>query len=73
MDSVLTEQELMATLDVPLDRDVFLRTLVRELAATLEDVVGCEQAAGFISTIMVGAPGALGLRFDSFEAAHVGS
>jgi predicted ArsR family transcriptional regulator len=51
MNSVLTEQKLMAELDVPLERDVFLRTLVRELAGTLEDVVGCEQAAGFISTV----------------------
>ena len=36
---------------VPLDRDVFLRTLVRELAGTLEDVVGLKDAAGFISVV----------------------
>jgi predicted ArsR family transcriptional regulator len=38
-------------LDVPLDRDIFLRTLIRELAGTLEDVVGLNEAAGFISVV----------------------
>lgn len=38
-------------LDVPLERDVFLRTLVRELAGTLQDVVGLEEAAGFVSVV----------------------
>ncbi len=51
MDTILAEQKPMANLDVPLERDVFLRTLVRELAGTLEDVVGLEQASGFISTV----------------------
>jgi predicted ArsR family transcriptional regulator len=41
----------MAGLPVPLDRDVFLRTLVRELAGTLEDVVGLDEAAGFVSVV----------------------
>jgi predicted ArsR family transcriptional regulator len=40
-----------SALDVPLDRDVFLRTLIRELSGTLEDVVGLKQAAGFISVV----------------------
>lgn len=35
--------------DIPLDRDLFLRNLLRELAGTLEDVVGLEEASGFIS------------------------
>ena len=35
----------MAQLHVPLERDVFLRTLVRELADVLRDVVGLEQAS----------------------------
>lgn len=34
-----------------LDRDLFLRTLLRELAGTLQDVVGLEEAAGFISVV----------------------
>jgi predicted ArsR family transcriptional regulator len=38
-------------LDVPLERDLFLRTLIRELAGTLQDVVGLEEAAGFISVV----------------------
>lgn len=40
-----------AALDVPLHRDVFLRTLIRELSGTLQDVVGLEEAAGFISVV----------------------
>jgi predicted ArsR family transcriptional regulator len=38
-------------LDIPLDRDIFLRTLIRELSGTLEDVVGLNEAAGFISVV----------------------
>ncbi len=34
-----------------LDRDLFLRTLLRELAGTLQDVVGLEEASGFISVV----------------------
>lgn len=36
---------------IPLDRDVFLRTLIRELAGTLQDIVGLEEASGFISVV----------------------
>jgi predicted ArsR family transcriptional regulator len=36
---------------VPLERDVFLRSLVRELAGTLEEVVGLEEASGYISVV----------------------
>ena len=39
------------TLDIPLERDVFLRQLVRELAGTLESVVGLEEASGFVSVV----------------------
>ena len=38
-------------LPVELDRDMFLRTLIRELAGTLEDVVGLEEASGFVSAV----------------------
>lgn len=38
-------------LDIPLERDVFLRTLIRELAGTLQDVVGLEEASGFVSVV----------------------
>lgn len=36
---------------IDLDRDVFLRSVVRELAGTLEDVVGLEDAEGYISVV----------------------
>lgn len=39
------------TLPIPLERDVFLRTLIRELAGTLEEVVGLEEASGFVSVV----------------------
>ncbi|MEZ4461102.1 MAG: methanogen output domain 1-containing protein [bacterium] len=32
-----------------LDRDIFLRTMLRELSGTLEEVVGIEQASGFFA------------------------
>lgn len=37
--------------DVPLERDGFMRTLLRELSGTLQDVVGIEEASGFISFV----------------------
>lgn len=37
--------------DPGLERDLFLRTLVRELAGTLEETVGLEDAAGYISIV----------------------
>lgn len=37
--------------EVPLERDVFTRRLIRELAGTLQDVVGLEEAQGFISVV----------------------
>jgi predicted ArsR family transcriptional regulator len=40
-----------ATADVPLERDVFLRTLLRHLSGTLQDVVGLDEAAGFVSVV----------------------
>lgn len=41
----------IADLDVRLERDVFLRSMLRELAGTLQDVVGLDEAAGFISVV----------------------
>lgn len=40
-----------AEAEIPLERDLFLRSLVRELAGTLEDVVGLEEASGFVSLV----------------------
>lgn len=41
----------ISELDIPLDRDVFLRTLIRKLSGTLEKIVGLEEASGFISIV----------------------
>jgi predicted ArsR family transcriptional regulator len=41
----------LETLNVPLERDIFLRTLIRELSGTLQQVVGLEEASGFISVV----------------------
>jgi predicted ArsR family transcriptional regulator len=38
-------------LTIPLERDIFLRTLVRHLAGTLQEVVGLDEAAGFVSVV----------------------
>src|SRR5688500_2403761 len=46
-----SDRTTIQTLDVPLERDVFLRTLVRHLAGTLQDVVGLEEASGFVSVV----------------------
>jgi len=53
---VIMEQRIenpprLSDIDSPLERDLFLRTLVQELAGTLEDVVGVEEASGFISVV----------------------
>ncbi|HWD56778.1 MAG TPA: methanogen output domain 1-containing protein [Stellaceae bacterium] len=40
-----------SALEIPLDRDVFTRTLIRELAGALEDVVGIGEASGYISVV----------------------
>ena len=46
-----TQLPVLDQLSLPLDRDTFLRTLVRELAGTLQDVVGLEEASGFVSVV----------------------
>ncbi len=50
-----------ATAELGLERDVFLRMLLRELSGTLQDVVGLEEASGYIS--VVGA--AVGRQLDN--------
>lgn len=46
-----TAQPPLRELDIPLERDGFMRSIIRELAGTLADVVGSEEAAGFISVV----------------------
>lgn len=38
-------------LDLAFDRDVFMRTLLRELSGTLQDVIGLEEASGFVAMV----------------------
>ena len=51
MTAPTTDSAPLSEREVPLDRDIFLRTLIRELAGTLEAVVGLEEASGFISVV----------------------
>ena len=41
----------MDALDLPIERDQFLRSMIRELAGTLQDIVGIEEAAGFLNVV----------------------
>lgn len=45
------QSQNVAAAAVPLDRDVFLRNLIRELSGTLQDVVGLQEASGFVSVV----------------------
>lgn len=47
MDDTTTIQQL----DIPLNRDIFFTTLIRELTGTLEAVIGYEEAKGYISLV----------------------
>jgi predicted ArsR family transcriptional regulator len=48
-----TQDEIkrLRVLDVPLERDGFLRSLVRHLSGALQDVVGLDEAAGFVTIV----------------------
>lgn len=46
-----TDRTAVIELDIPLNRDVFLRSLIRALSGTLQDVVGLEEASGFVSLV----------------------
>ncbi|NND97902.1 MAG: transcriptional regulator [Pirellulaceae bacterium] len=46
-----TNLPVINQLPIDLGRDVFLRTLLRELSGTLQDVVGLDEAAGFVSVV----------------------
>jgi len=49
--TTLQSLPIIQELSLSLDRDLFLRSLLRELAGTLQDVVGLDEAAGFISVV----------------------
>lgn len=46
-----TQLPVVEKIDVGLDRDRFMRTLVRELSGTLQEVVGLEEASGFVAMV----------------------
>lgn len=51
---IITEKEITmkaSEADIPLERDLFLRSLLRELSGVLQDIVGIEQASGYISVV----------------------
>lgn len=41
----------ISNLDLTINRDIFLRNLLRQLSGTLEEVIGQEEASGFISIV----------------------
>lgn len=47
------EQPTTTLTEVPLslDRDTFFRSMLRELSGTLEEIVGLEEASGFVSVV----------------------
>ncbi len=51
MDHTQDRRTVASEVDVSLDRDEFLRSLVQKLAGTLESVVGLDESAGFISVV----------------------
>ncbi|HVL36180.1 MAG TPA: methanogen output domain 1-containing protein [Burkholderiales bacterium] len=46
-----TAKPTASEVSIGLERDGFLRTLIRELSGTLQEVVGLEEAAGFVSVV----------------------
>lgn len=46
-----TEEASWDELQIPLERDDFMRRIIRELSGTLQDVVGIDEASGFISVV----------------------
>lgn len=46
-----SDRTTIQAIPIPLERDVFLRTMLRHLAGTLQEVVGLEEAAGFVSVV----------------------
>ena len=58
--------------DLPIsrDRDQFLRELVSELAGTLEDVIGLEEAEGFVSIVGTRVGAAMDKEYRSLTGAE---
>lgn len=66
-----------AVANVRLDRDDFMGTLIRELTGTLEEVVGIEEASGFVSVVGQNMGGEIDREYrralgrDSLDAGEV--
>lgn len=41
----------VSSLSLPLERDLFLRSLIRELSGILQDIIGYEETSGYISLV----------------------
>jgi predicted ArsR family transcriptional regulator len=50
MDNQSTSGQISAQ-SIPLERDVFLRTMIRELAANMQDLVGLEEVSDVVSGV----------------------
>lgn len=48
---MVNESQSMQELPVLLERDGFMRTLLRELSGSLQEVVGIQEASGFVSMV----------------------
>jgi predicted ArsR family transcriptional regulator len=51
MADISSLNDQIEALELPIERDQFLRSMIRELAGTLQDVVGIEEAAGFLNVV----------------------
>lgn len=45
------KRKKVSQLEVKIDRDIFTRRLIKELAGVLQDLIGIEQANGYISLV----------------------
>ena len=51
MPGTIAEAPAIENLPIALERDVFVRSVIRSLAGALQDVVGLDEASGFISVV----------------------
>lgn len=51
MNQTTLQENSLNKLDIPLERDLFLRSLIRELSGLMEEMIGLEEASGFISVV----------------------
>jgi predicted ArsR family transcriptional regulator len=74
----MSESPEVSSAEIGLERDVFLRSLLRELAGTLEEVVGIDEASGYISIVgsaigeQIGASYRQALKVDRLSRDQVG-